>query len=76
VKNSHKILLITLHKNIVNPHLPTYSFYCSSCSNNTSKPWVEKADTVVVGGGIVGTSIAYHLSKMVSNLSNLFSNRK
>ena len=34
-------------------------------STNISKRLRETADTVIVGGGIAGTSIAYHLAKQV-----------
>ena len=33
-----------------------------SCCSVTSCP--EEADTVIIGGGIAGTSILYHLAKM------------
>ena len=28
-----------------------------------AKGWVDEADTVVVGGGVIGCSVAYHLAK-------------
>lgn len=35
----------------------------SSDSGPLSKRWKDTADTVIMGGGAVGTSIAYHLAK-------------
>jgi len=36
-----------------------------------------EADTVIVGGGVAGTSIAYHLAKQVRlGLSNQFLDKK
>ena len=37
-------------------------------SDNETSPrrregWVDTADTVVIGGGVVGASVAYHLAK-------------
>ncbi len=34
-----------------------------SCNSDGVVGWVEEADTVVIGGGAVGTSIAYHMAK-------------
>ena len=34
-------------------------------------PWRDSADTVVIGGGAVGTSIAYHLAKAGGNVTLL-----
>lgn len=33
-----------------------------------------EADTVIVGGGVAGTSIAYHLAKQVNKNYDLMSN--
>lgn len=39
-----------------------YSIY-SSGSVSAAKEWQSEADAVIIGGGAVGTSIAYHLSR-------------
>lgn len=40
-----------------------YSYICSSGAISSSKEWKSEAEAVIVGGGAVGTSIAYHLSR-------------
>jgi len=32
-------------------------------STGETKQWTDSVDTVIVGGGVVGVSIAYHLAK-------------
>lgn len=39
------------------------SYICSSGEISSSKEWKSEAEAVIVGGGAVGTSIAYHLSR-------------
>ena len=45
-------------------HAPClYSYICSSGAISSAKEWNGEAEAVIVGGGAVGTSIAYHLSR-------------
>ena len=37
-------------------------------TQDLSRRWKSEADTVVIGGGIAGCSVAYHLAKMVGFL--------
>lgn len=41
-----------------------FSFLCSrDASSVLGKRWKDTADTVIIGGGCVGVSVAYHLAK-------------
>lgn len=36
---------------------------CSDASSTLGKRWKDTAETVIIGGGCVGVSVAYHLAK-------------
>ena len=38
-------------------------FTTFSPSQSLNKRWKDRAETVIIGGGVTGTSIAYHLAK-------------
>ena len=39
----------------------------NDAQDDLSRRWKSEADTVVIGGGIAGCSVAYHLAKMVGS---------
>ena len=39
------------------------SFFPFSYSDGLQTRWKDRADTVIIGGGAVGTGLAYHLAK-------------
>ena len=39
----------------------------NEAQDDLSRRWKSEADTVVIGGGIAGCSVAYHLAKMVGS---------
>lgn len=43
--------------------VPFFFLSLSDASSVLGKRWKDTADTVVIGGGCVGTSVAYHLAK-------------
>ena len=44
-------------------HTPSNCFFLHIDRKSTEKPWIDSAHTVIVGGGCVGVSLAYHLAK-------------
>lgn len=47
-----------------NVHLQAMpSNFCSDAASALGKRWKDTADTVIIGGGCVGASLAYHLAK-------------
>ena len=62
--HTRNLLQKLLHRRCINNQLHQHRVLLSSPLSTTAATLPDEANVIVIGGGIIGTSVAYHLSKL------------